>query len=137
MGLLFLFGYIVVVGFGTFLMKFVDKDLTYYQINFLIAIGMVAITFPLLWFSQKNFHIPLKPLPLGILIGLCMALGSILFVASLSKVAVGPASAIATGYVVFALLLSVIFLREPLSVAKVTGIALTLLGVAILSLKAA
>lgn len=135
MGMLFLLGYILVVGFGTFLMKFVDKDLTYYQINFLIALGMLAITLPLLWFSQKSFHIPAKPLPLGILIGLCMALGSIFFVASLTKVAVGPASAIATGYVVFALALSVIFLREPLTLVKMAGVALTLAGVAILSLK--
>ncbi len=137
MGIMFLVGYILIVGLGTFLMKFVDKDLTYYQINFLIAIGMLAITVPLLWFSQKNFHIPIKPLPLGILIGLCMALGSILFVASLSKLAVGPASAIATGYVLFALVLSVIFLKESLDWIKLAGIALTLAGVVILSLKSA
>lgn len=137
MGIIFLLGYILIVGLGTFLMKFVDKDLTYYQINFLIALGMLAITVPLLLFSQKNFHIPVKPLPLGVLIGLCMALGSILFVASLTKLAVGPASAIATGYVVFALLLSVIFLKEPLDWIKVVGIVLTLAGVAILSLKSA
>lgn len=136
MGIIFLIGYILIVGLGTFLMKFVDKDLTYIQINFLIALGMLAITVPLLWFSQKNFHIPVKPLPLGILIGLCMAIGSILFVASLSKLPVGPASAIATGYVVFALILSVIFLKEPLDAAKIIGITLTLVGVAILSLKA-
>lgn len=137
MGLVFLLGYIIIVGFGTFLMKFVDKDLTYYQINFLIALGMLAITVPLMWFSQKNFHIPIKPLPLGVLIGLCMALGSILFVASLTKLDVGLASAIATGYVVFALLLSIIFLKEPLSLLKVLGIGLALTGIVILSLKSA
>ena len=58
MGLAYLIGYILVVGFGTFLMKFVHKDLTYQQINFLIAIGMLLITVPLLWFSQKVLLFP-------------------------------------------------------------------------------
>lgn len=131
----FLIAYILVVGFGTFLMKFVHRDMTSYQINFLIAIGMILITAPALWLSQKSFQIPLKPLPLAFFSGLCMALGSIFFVASLAKVDVGPASAIASGYIIFALLLAVIFLKEPLDAAKILGVVLTLAGITILSLK--
>lgn len=137
MGYLYLVGYIIVVGVGTFLMKFVHKDMSSYQINFLIALGMLAITVPMLLFTQKSLAIPTtKSLPIAILAGLGMALGSIFFVLSLSKVPVGTASAIASGYIVLALILSVIFLKEPLDALKILGIVLTLAGVTILSLKA-
>lgn len=136
MGLIYLLGYIVVVGFGTFLMKFVQKDITPYQVNFLIAVGMLVITVPLLLLTQKTLAIPAgKSLPFAVAAGLGMAVGSILFVLSLSKVPVGTASAIASGYIVFALVLSAVFLKEPLDAAKIIGIVLTLAGITILSLK--
>lgn len=135
MGMIFLIGYILLVGLGTFLMKFVHKDLTSYQINFLIAIGMLLVTLPMLLLDQKSLHLPAKGLPLAFISGLCMAIGSILFVASLRTVDVGPASAIAGGYIVFALILSVVFLKEPLDFHKIAGLLLTLAGITILSFK--
>lgn len=138
MGLIYLIGYIVVVGVGTFLMKFVHKDMNSYQINFLIAIGMLVVTLPMLLITQKSLAIPAtKSLPFAIFAGLGMALGSIFFVLSLSKVQVGTASAIASGYIVLALILSAVFLKESLDLMKLLGIALTLAGITILSLKTA
>lgn len=71
--------------------------------------------------------------PLGAPIGLLMALGSICFVLSLSKLPVGMASAISTSYVLLVLFLSWFFLNETMSWIKIAGTVLTLSGVALLS----
>jgi uncharacterized membrane protein (DUF485 family) len=46
-GLAFLLGYIVLVGVASFLQKFSMKELNPYQINFLMAIGMLVTATPL------------------------------------------------------------------------------------------
>jgi drug/metabolite transporter (DMT)-like permease len=134
-GALFLLGYILFVGVGSFLQKFGMKGLTPYQINFLMAIGMLVTTIPALLIKQGNLAIPLKPLPLGIVIGLLMALGSISYVLSLSRIAVGTAAAISTSYVVVVAVLSAIFLDEKFGWQKIAGIVLALVGVAMISWK--
>ena len=135
MGLIYLLGYVLIVGAGTFGMKFVMQDLSPFQINFLMAIGMMVVAVPALYLSQGNLHVPAKVLPLGILIGLSMTIGSILFVFALTKLPVGPASAISTAYIIVALILSVIFLKDKLDAITIIGLVLALTGIAILSLK--
>lgn len=132
-GLAFLLGYIVMVGVASFLQKFSMKQLNPYQVNFLMAIGMLVTALPALWLKQGSLKVPLKALPLGAPIGLLMALGSISYVLALSELPVGTAAAISTGYVVLVVLLSWVFLNEPLSWLKLIGIVLTITGVALLS----
>src|SRR5204863_8843683 len=132
-GFAFLAGYIVLVGMASFLQKFSMKELNPYQINFLMAVGMLVTAVPALWLKQGDLTVPVKALPLGAPIGLLMALGSISYVLALSKLDVGTAAAISTSYVVLVALLSWIFLHEGLSWMKIIGILLTLIGVALLS----
>src|SRR5437867_7354110 len=132
-GLAFLLGYIVLVGVASFLQKFSMKELNPYQVNFLMAVGMLVTATPALWLEQGSLAVPVKSLPLGAPIGLLMALGSISYVLALSKLPVGTASAISTSYVVLVVLLSRVFLEEKLSWIKLAGISLTLLGVFLLS----
>lgn len=132
-GFAFLLGYILLVGVASFLQKFSMKELNPYQINFLMAIGMLVTALPALWLEQGSLKIPTKALPLGAPIGLMMALGSISYVLALSKLPVGTAAAISTSYVVLVVLLSRIFLAESLSWIKIAGISLTVIGVALLS----
>jgi drug/metabolite transporter (DMT)-like permease len=132
-GLAYLLGYIVMVGVASFLQKFSMKELNPYQVNFLMAIGMLVTAVPALWLKQGDLAVPVKALPLGAPIGLLMALGSISYVLALSKLDVGTAAAISTSYVVLVALLSWIFLHESLSWMKIIGILLTLIGVAMLS----
>lgn len=132
-GFAFLLGYIIMVGAASFLQKFSMKQLNPYQVNFLMAIGMVVTALPALWLKQGNLKVPIKALPLGAPIGLLMALGSISYVLALAELPVGTAAAIATSYVILVVLLSWIFLNEPLSWIKVIGILLTITGVALLS----
>lgn len=132
-GFAFLLGYIVLVGVASFLQKFGMKQLDPYQINFLMAIGMLVTAVPALWIKQGSLAVPIKSLPLGAPIGLLMALGSISYVLALSKLPVGTAAAISTGYVVLVVLLARMFLDESLSWMKVVGISLTIIGVGLLS----
>jgi drug/metabolite transporter (DMT)-like permease len=134
-GYAFLVGYIVMVGVASFLQKFGMKQLNPYQINFLMAAGMLVTAVPALWVTQGNLMIPTKALPLGAPIGLLMALGSISYVLALSKLPVGTAAAISTSYVMLVVVLSRVFLGETLSWLKIAGILLTTVGVALISLE--
>jgi drug/metabolite transporter (DMT)-like permease len=132
-GFAFLIGYIVLVGVASFLEKFSMKQLNPYQINFLMAIGMLVTAVPALWIKQGSLTVPAKALPLGAPIGLLMAVGSICFVLALAKLPVGMAAAISTSYVLLVVFLSWLFLNESLTWMKTAGIALTITGVALLS----
>jgi drug/metabolite transporter (DMT)-like permease len=88
---------------------------------------------PALWIKQGNLTVPMKSLPAGGPIGLLMALGSIAYVLALSKLPVGTAAAISTSYVVLVVLLSRVFLDERLSLIKIVGILLTLVGAGLLA----
>ena len=129
----FLLAYIVMVGVASFLEKFSMKQLSPYQINFLMAIGMALTAVPALWIKEGSLAVPTKALPLAAPIGLLMAIGSICFVVSLAKLPVGMATAISTSYVVLVVLLLRLFLHESLGWMKTAGIALTITGVALLS----
>ena len=132
-GSVFLLAYIVLVGVASFLQKFSMKELNPYQVNFLMALGMVVTATPALLIDQGSLMVPLKSLPLGAPIGLLMAMGSISYVLALAKLPVGTAAAISTSYILVVVLLSRLFLGESLSWLKVAGISLTILGVGLLS----
>ena len=129
----FLLGYIVLVGTASFLEKFSMKQLNPYQVNFLMAIGMAVTAVPALWIKQGNLNVPTKALPLGAPIGLLMALGSISFVLALAELPVGMATGISVSYVLLVMLLSWMFLHESMSLMKISGALLILIGVALLS----
>ena len=133
-GFAFLAGYIVLVGVASFLQKLGMKQLNPYQVNFLMTIGMAVTAVPALWIAEGSLKVPVKALPLGAPIGLLMALGSISYVLALSKLPAGTAAAISTSYVLLVVLLSRLFLGEPLSWLKIAGILLTTTGVALISL---
>lgn len=132
-GFAFLLGYIVMVGVASFLEKFSMKQLNPYQVNFLMAVGMVVTAVPALWLKQGSLTVPTKALPLGAPIGLLMALGSISFVLALSELPVGMATGISTSYVLLVMLLSWWFLNESMGWMKITGALLTVAGIALLS----
>ena len=132
-GFVFLLSYIVMVGVASFLEKFSMKQLNPYQVNFLMAIGMLVTAVPALWIKQGSLTMPTRALPLGAPIGLLMALGSICFVLALAKLPVGMAAAISTSYVLVVVFLSWLFLNESLTWMKTAGIAMTIAGVALLS----
>jgi drug/metabolite transporter (DMT)-like permease len=136
MGYIFIIGYILLVGVATFLMKVGLKSLSPYQLNILMGVGMFVTGIPALLIAHKSFKMPVKELPLGILIGIMMAGGSILFVLALNKLPVSITSVLATTYVVVAIVLSWFFLRESFDVVKIIGLLLTFIGALLLIYKA-
>jgi drug/metabolite transporter (DMT)-like permease len=135
-GFLFLLGYILMVGGASFLQKLAMKDLSPYQLNFFMFIGMLLTAAPALFLAQRSLSIPTQSLPLGLTIGLLMAIGSLSYVLAISRLPVGVAASVASSYLVVVVALSVVFLHEPLSLPKIAGILLTVVGVAILSVVA-
>jgi drug/metabolite transporter (DMT)-like permease len=135
-GAFFLVAYVATIGVATYLLKVsTTEDLSAYQVNLLMAGGMAVTAIPALWIAQGSLSIPKRALPLGALVGLLMAAGSILYVLAVAKLPVGPASAIATSYVVIVVVLSALFLDEKIDAVTIAGIVLTLAGVALLSLR--
>lgn len=132
MGYLFVLGYILLVGIATFLMKVGLKTLSPFQLNFLMGIGMLVTGVPALLIAQKSFKLPTKELPLGVLIGVMMALGSIFFVLSLNKLSASVASVLAATYVAVVIVLSWLFLKEGFDAIKTLGIVLTFAGALLL-----
>ncbi len=133
MGAAYLIGYIISIGVATFLLKYVSDDFDPYQINLLMAGGMVLIGVPALLIADGTLALPRPRLGLASLVGLLMAAGSILYVLAIDELPVGLASAVATSYVLVVVVLSAAVLDEAVTPLKFTGIALTLAGVAILS----
>lgn len=132
-GYTFLAGYVVFVGVASFLQKFAMKSLSAYQINALMALGMLVTAIPAWWLAERTLRLPVAGLPWGAPVGLLMALGSIFYVLALSELPAGFAAAMSTGYIVVVVLLSWLFLHEPLTVVKLLGIALVIAGAGLLS----
>ncbi len=135
MGYVFILGYILLVGVGTFLMKVSLKSLSPYQLNFLMGIGMLITGIPALLIAHKSFKMPTKDVPVGFLIGIMMALGSILFVLALNKLSVSVASVLAISYVAVAIVLSWVVLKERFDAIKLSGLMMTFIGVLLLTVK--
>lgn len=135
MGYLFVLGYVLLVGVATFLMKVMLKNLSPYQLNFLMGIGMMITGTVALLLAHKTFKMPVKELPAGITIGVTMAVGSILYVLALNKLTASVASVLAATYVGVVVVLSLIFLKESFDLVKVLGIVLTFVGSLLLVFK--
>lgn len=135
MGYLFILGYVVLVGLATFLMKVSLKNLSPYQLNFLMGIGMLITGIPALLLAHKTFKMPSKELPAGITIGIMMAVGSILYILALNKLSASIASVLAATYVAVVIVLSWLFLKEGFDVYKILGITLTFAGALLLTYK--
>lgn len=131
-GFFYLLSYIALLGTGTFLQKLSLKHISAYQLEFIVALGMVIVAAPALYVTQKNFHIPTQSIPLAGLVGIMFAGGSLFFALALSKLPAGLASGISISYVVIVSLLSMLFLHESFNFWKVAGIVITLIGVGIL-----
>jgi drug/metabolite transporter (DMT)-like permease len=136
MGYIFVLGYVILVGVATFLMKVSLKSLSPYQLNFLMGLGMLLTGIPALLIAHRSFKMPAKELPVGIAIGIMMALGSILYALALNKLSASVASVLAATYVGVVVILSLIFLKESFDSIKFLGIVLTFAGSLLLVYKA-
>jgi len=133
-GAFFLAAYIVAVGVGSFLQKFVMNKVTPFQLDVMTALGLLVISVPALFLAQKNLTLPFLSAPLAWVVGILFALGSFVYVLAVARLPVSIAAPVSAGYIVLAVLLSTLFLKEPMGLMKGVGIALTVVGVALLSI---
>jgi drug/metabolite transporter (DMT)-like permease len=135
MGIIFLVGYVGALGIATYLLKVLLEDLSAYQVNLLMGVAMLVISVPAVLIADRTLAIPVRHLPAGLLVGVLMAGGSVLYALALQRLPAGPTAAIATSYVVIVVVLSAIFLHERIDAVTVLGVGLTLGGVALLSFR--
>jgi len=133
-GFFLLATYMIAVGVGSFLQKFVMDKVSPFQLEVITAIGMFCVSVPALLFAQKSLHLPIQEAPHSLLVGFLFSLGSFVYVLAVSRLPVSIAAPVSTGYIVVAVVLSAIFLKEPITILKAIGIILTVAGIAILSL---
>jgi len=125
--------YIVMIGVGAFLEKPALKGLAATQLNALMGIAMMAVAGAAL--AVKGPRLPMTKRTLGGLgVGVMIGTASVFYFLGLRGLPVSVASAASNSSVVVTVVLSAIFLHQPLSPARGAGIALTLLGATLLAL---
>jgi drug/metabolite transporter (DMT)-like permease len=125
--------YIVMIGVGAFLEKPALKGLAATQLNALMGIAMTAVAGVAL--AVKGPRLPMTKRTLGGLgVGVMIGAASVFYFLGLRGLPVSVASAASNSSVVVTVVLSAVFLHQPLGRARSTGIALTLLGATLLAL---
>jgi drug/metabolite transporter (DMT)-like permease len=123
-------------GFGSFFYKYANTTLHPIMVSS-IALGMYIVLMPFLWVFVKFDHVITTAGIVYTLIGsLFMCIGTLGFSYALrSGGAVGQTTILCALYPALTLTLSMVFLKEDLTVKKGIGIVLALVSFAILSLK--
>jgi len=125
--------YIVMIGVGAFLEKPALKGLTATQLNALMGIAMTAVAGIAL--AVKGPRLPMTKRTLGVLgVGVMIGAASVFYFLGLRELPVSVASAASNASVVVTVVLSAIFLHQPLGRARGAALALTLLGATLLAL---
>jgi drug/metabolite transporter (DMT)-like permease len=125
--------YVAIIGVGAFLEKPALRDLDATQLNGLMAIAMTAVAGVAL--AVKGTWLPMTKGTLGGLgVGAMIGLASVFYFLGLEGLPVSTAAATSNAYIVVTVVVSSIFLRQPLGRARAGAIVLTLLGVTQLAL---
>jgi drug/metabolite transporter (DMT)-like permease len=125
--------YIVMIGVGAFLEKPALKGLAATQLNALMGIAMTAVAGIAL--AVRGPRLPMTKRTLGGLgVGVMIGTASVFYFLGLRGLPVSVAAAASNSSIVVTVVLSAIFLHQPLSRARDAAIALTLLGATLLGL---
>ena len=124
--------YVVMIGVGAFLEKPALKGLAATQLNALMAIAMTAVAGIAL--AVRGPRLPMTKRTLGGLgVGVMIGTASVFYFLGLRGLPVSVASATSNASVIVTVVLSAIFLHQPLGRARGAAIALTLLGATLLA----
>jgi len=125
--------YVVLIGVGAFLEKPALTGLTATQLNALMGIAMTAVAGTAL--AVKGPRLPMTKRTLAVLgVGIMIGAASVFYFLGLRGLPVSVASAASNASVVVTVVLSAIFLHQPIGRARGAGLALTLLGATLLAL---
>ena len=134
-GLAIMAFYIVMIGVSTFLEKPALKGLTATQLNVVMGIAMTAVAGIAL--AVKGPRLPMTKRTLGgVGVGVMIGSASVFYFLGLRGLPVSVASAASNASVVVTVVLSAVFLHQPLGRTRGGAIVLTLLGATLLGLSA-
>jgi drug/metabolite transporter (DMT)-like permease len=119
--------YVIIVGVGAFLEKPALKGLDATQLNALMAIAMTAVAGVALALGGPRLPMTKRTLG-GFGVGAMIGIASVFYFLGLSHLPVSVAAASSNAYIVVTVVLSTIFLRQPLTRDRGGAIILTLLG---------
>lgn len=142
-GIVWLTGYVALIGVGAFLEKPALQQLAPLQLNALTAFGMVIaglIALGVVRASRRHRHhssrLGAHPMRLPALgIGLMIGTGSIFYYLALAHLPVSIAAALANAYVLVTVVLAVLVFHQPMTWNKAAGVVAMLAGVVLLSLR--
>ena len=127
--------YVAIIGVGAFLEKPALHGLDATQLNGLMAIAMTAVA--ILALAVKGPPLLLNTRTLAAAgVGAMIGIASVFYFLGLQRLPVSVAAATSNASIVVTVLLASIFLRQPLTRARSSAIALTLVGVIQLALSA-
>ena len=127
--------YIVVIGVAAFLEKPALQGLDATQLNGLMAIAMTTVACVAL--AVRGPRLPMTNRTFAAFgIGAMIGVASVFYFLGLRGLPVSVTAASSNAYIVVTVLLSTVFLHQPLSLSRSGGVALTLLGVTALALPA-
>jgi drug/metabolite transporter (DMT)-like permease len=125
--------YVVLIGVGAFLEKPALKGLAATQLNALMGIAMTAVAGTAL--AARGPRLPMTKRTLGGWgVGVMIGTASVFYFLGLRGLPVAVASATSNASVIVTVVLSAIFLHQPLGRTRGAAIALTLLGATLLAL---
>jgi uncharacterized membrane protein len=125
--------YIVMIGAGAFLEKPALKGLTATQLNVLMGIAMTAVA--VIALAVRGPRLPMTKRTLGVWgVGVMIGTASVFYFLGLRGLPVSAASAFSNTSVIVTVILSAVFLHQPVSRARSAAGALTLVGATLLAL---
>jgi drug/metabolite transporter (DMT)-like permease len=125
--------YIVMIGAGAFLEKPALKGLTVTQLNVLMGIAMTAVA--VIALALRGPRLPMTKRTLGAWgVGVMIGTASVFYFLGLRGLPVSAASAFSNTSVIVTVVLSAVFLHQPVSRARSAAGALTLVGATLLAL---
>lgn len=125
--------YTLLVGVASFIEVPVGRKFGAFQLNALIRVGsLVAAAAAVV--ALHGFSLPSLPSALaGLSIGLITGVGSILYCFAIKYLRISLVATLSNLYLVITTVLGIVVLGEPATVLKMTGFAVTLAGVVLLS----
>ena len=125
--------YIVLVGAGAFLEKPILGPMDATQLNALLAIDMTAVAIAALAVTGPRLRVSGRSAAAAAL-GAMIGVGSVFYFLGLGGLPVSVASALSNASMVVTVILSTLFLGQPLTAGRAEAMALMLAGVSLLAI---
>ena len=128
--------YILLLGVAALLEQPIARGLDAFHLDALLRVGAAAVALVALLISLHGLSLPgWEPALAGVGIGLISGTGSLCYCVALNRLPSDLAACLANGYLVVTIVLGIVVLHEPLTAFTLAGLALTIGGAIVLSMR--